>query len=75
MTAFEGFTQATLDFMWNLRFNNNREWFEANKDAFIRDFQTPMKALGREVFERITVTSADAGLLIRYRGYIRTPAA
>ena len=51
---FNGFSPATIDFMWNLRLNNNKPWFEAHKDDFIRDFQTPMKALGREVFERVT---------------------
>jgi len=50
---FEGFSQKTINFMWNLRFNNEKSWFEAHKDEFIRDFQTPMKALGNEVFERI----------------------
>ena len=50
---FEGFSQKTIDFMWNLRFNNEKSWFEAHKDEFINDFQTPMKALGREVFERL----------------------
>jgi uncharacterized protein (TIGR02453 family) len=51
---FNGFSSATIDFMWNLRLNNNKPWFEAHKDEFIRDFQAPMKALGREVFERVT---------------------
>jgi len=51
---FEGFSQKTIDFMWNLRFNNNKTWFEEHKDEFIREFQTPMKALGREVYERIS---------------------
>jgi len=50
---FNGFSQRTIDFMWNLRLNNNKPWFEANKAAFKQDFQNPMKALGREVFERI----------------------
>ena len=50
---FTGFTQATIDFMWNLRLNNNKPWLEEHKQDFIRDFQTPMKALGAEVFERI----------------------
>ena len=50
---FSGFTQNTIDFMWNLRLNNNKAWFEEHKEDFIRDFQTPMKLLGREVFERI----------------------
>ena len=51
---FEGFSQQTIDFMWNLRFNNEKSWFEAHKDEFIRVFQSPMKALGKEVFERIS---------------------
>jgi len=51
---FEGFSQKTIDFMWNLRFNNEKQWFEAHKEEFIREFQTPMKALGREVFDSIS---------------------
>jgi uncharacterized protein (TIGR02453 family) len=51
---FTGFTDKTIDFMWNLRLNNEKPWFEANKDDFIRYFQTPMKELGREVFERVS---------------------
>ncbi len=62
---FEGFSQRTIDFMWNLRFNNNKPWFEAHKDDFIRDFQRPMKALGQEVFERITDTFGERGFIHR----------
>jgi len=51
---FEGFSPQTIDFMWNLRFNNNRAWFEENKADFKEHFQTPMKALGHEVFTRIS---------------------
>ena len=46
---FNGFTQRTIDFMWNLRLNNTKAWFEENKEDFRRDFQTPMKELGIEV--------------------------
>jgi len=55
---FTGFTPATIDFMWNLRLNNEKAWFEANKERFQQDFQGPMKALGAEVFGRI---AADYG--------------
>ena len=48
-TEFTGFTPQTIDFMWNLRFNNNKPWFEAHKDEFICDLQTPMKALEWEI--------------------------
>ena len=51
---FNGFSQDTIDFMWNLRLNNERSWFETHKDEFIQVFQTPMKTLGREVYEQIT---------------------
>jgi len=50
---FTGFTQDTIDFMWDLRFNNNKTWFEENKERFKQSFQNPMKALAKEVFEKI----------------------
>ena len=34
---FTGFSQHTIDFMWNLRFNNEKPWFEAHKDEYLRD--------------------------------------
>jgi len=60
---FSGFSQSTIDFMWNLRFNNNRVWFEEHKEEFIRVFQDPMKALGREVFERISSDFESHGFI------------
>ena len=53
MHMFEGFSQKTIDFMWNLRFNNEKTWFEAHKEEYIREFQTPMKELAQEVFEQL----------------------
>jgi len=60
---FSGFSSETIDFMWNLRLNNNKAWFEANKEKFRQDFQAPMKLLGREVFERITGEWARHGFI------------
>lgn len=60
---FTGFTPRTIDFMWNLRLNNEKPWFEAHKDDFIRDFQLPMKELGATVFKRITDGCADRGFI------------
>jgi len=56
---FTGFTQQTIDFMWNIRLNNNKPWFEEHKDEFKRDFQTPMKELGQEVFARMNADYGD----------------
>ncbi|MCL2399977.1 MAG: DUF2461 domain-containing protein [Defluviitaleaceae bacterium] len=60
---FNGFTPRTIDFMWQLRFNNNKAWFEANKEDFRQDFQLPMKALAQEVFERITSEYGEHGFI------------
>jgi uncharacterized protein (TIGR02453 family) len=60
---FNGFSPATIDFMWNLRLNNNKAWFEAHKDEFKRELQTPMKALGLEVFERFSTKYSDYGFI------------
>jgi uncharacterized protein (TIGR02453 family) len=60
---FTGFTQATIDFMWGLRFNNNKPWFEEQKEEFIRDFQTPMKTLGQEVFGRVSDKYGNHGFI------------
>ena len=60
---FNGFSPRTIDFMWNLRLNNRKAWFEENKENFIQDFQNPMKALGREVFERIAADYSHHGFI------------
>ena len=63
LSTFEGFSKRTFDFMWNLRFNNNRPWFEAHKDEYQRDFQRPMKEMGEEVFKRVTADFGNYGFI------------
>ena len=60
---FDGFSQRTIDFMWSLRLNNEKVWFEAHKEDFRRDFQTPMKLLGQEVFARMNADYGDHGFM------------
>ena len=59
---FNGFSTDTIDFMWNLRLNNRRDWFEVNKEDYKRDFLAPMKELGGEVFARVT-DGGDRGFI------------
>lgn len=47
---FEGFTPETIDFLWGIRMNNNREWFSAHKQQYVDTLYEPMKALARELF-------------------------
>ena len=48
---FTGFTPETIDFLWGIRMNNNREWFAANKKQYTDNLYHPMKELGQELFE------------------------
>lgn len=56
---FKGFTPGTIDFMWNLRFNNCKPWFEEHKEEYKRVFLSPMKELGQEVFARVIDRCGD----------------
>ncbi len=48
---FTGYTPETVDFLWGIRLNNNREWFMANKQRYIDTLYQPTKALGAELFQ------------------------
>ena len=47
---FEGFTPETIDFLWGIRMNNNRDWFLAHKKDYVNHLYEPMKALGKDLF-------------------------
>ena len=47
---FTGFCPETMDFLWGIRMNNNRQWFEAHKEQYNQYLYRPMKALGQAVF-------------------------
>lgn len=48
---FEGYRPETVDFLWGIRMNNNREWFLAHKSEYTRFLYEPTKALAQEVFQ------------------------
>ena len=48
---FTGFTPETIDFLWGIRMNNNRDWFQMHKKNYVNHLYEPMKALGKELFE------------------------
>lgn len=47
---FQGYCPETMDFLWGLRLNNEREWFLAHKEAYQRYLYEPTKLLAQEVF-------------------------
>ena len=48
---FNGYSTETVDFLWGIRFNNNRDWFQANNDAYTKNLYHPSKELGAHLFE------------------------
>ena len=45
---FNGFTQETSQFFWDLMFHNERPWFQAHKEDFERLLKQPFDALAKE---------------------------
>lgn len=48
---FSGFSDKTIDFMWNIRFNNEKSWFEAHKEEYKEVLAHPMNELAQEVYD------------------------
>ncbi len=59
---FNGFSQKTIDFMWGIRLNNNREWFLEHKDEYRSDLEAPMKALAEDVANGFAKKQPKLGL-------------
>ena len=47
---FTGYTPETIDFLWGIRMNNNRDWFLAHKEQYVDTLYEPTKALGHDLF-------------------------
>ena len=47
---FNGYSPETVDFLWGIRLNNNREWFLAHKKDYVTYLYEPTKELGKDLF-------------------------
>ena len=56
---FEGFSQATGDFIWSLAMNNDRTWFLAHKEEFEAVFNQPFRALAAETHALVQARRPD----------------
>lgn len=59
---FQGFSPRTVDFMWGIRFHNEKSWFEAHKEEYVRDFQRPLKALAEDTYAGFAPRHRDLNL-------------
>ena len=58
---FQGYRQETLDFLWGIRFNNDRTWFQAHKEEYLRCLYEPTAALGGGGLRPLRLQAAQAG--------------
>ena len=47
------YSEKTVEFLWSLRLNNSREWFQAHKDEYEALMHRPTKELANALFERL----------------------
>ena len=73
---FTGFTDETVDFMWGIRFNNERAWFEAHKEIYLTHFYQPMREpvsyTHLDVYKRQEydmLFTQDRPIIFAYHGY------
>lgn len=59
---FHGFSQETVDFMWGIRFNNEKSWFDAHKREYLDHLDGPMRALGGDVYDMFSEKHPELGL-------------
>ncbi len=62
---FKGFSQKTIDFMWGIRFNNERSWFEAHKQEYLEYLYRPMQELCHQVHGALEQECAKRGMTRR----------
>ena len=62
---FNGFSPSVIDFLWGIRFNNEKAWFEAHTQDYLTLLQQPMKALSGEIYGRLLDNHGDLELVCR----------
>lgn len=62
---FNGYTQETIDFMWGIRFNNERSWFMEHKSDYQNHLLEPTKALAAQVYEGLKEKLPHEPLMVK----------
>lgn len=62
---FQGFSQGAIDFLWGIRFNNERGWFLAHKEEFLTLVDAPMRELAAQVSQAMTEEFPKLGLELK----------
>ena len=71
--AFQGYTQETVDFLWGIRFNNERGWFMEHKQDYQEHLLAPTRALAEQVYDAIHEMCPDDPFLLKLSASTGTP--
>ena len=59
---FQGFTQGAVDFLWGIRFNNEKSWFLAHKEEYLSLVDRPLRELGGQLHQAMEEQFPQLGL-------------
>lgn len=59
MAEFQGFTGETIDFLWELRMNNSKEWMDLNRQRYKEVLKEPFDLLARGVTQRLSEATGE----------------
>ena len=62
---FQGYTQETVDFLWGIRFNNERGWFMEHKQIYQTALLEPTRALGGRIYDGLHAMLPDEPLQLK----------
>ena len=65
IAMFQGYTQGAIDFLWGLRLNNERSWFQAHKEEFTALVDRPTRELAEQLREEMTEAFPKLGLELK----------
>ena len=58
---FQGFSQGAVDFLWGVKFNNNREWFREHKQEYLDLVDAPLRALSQQLVDAMNAAYPKEG--------------
>lgn len=62
---FQGFSQEAIDFLWGIRFHNERSWFLAHKEEYVTLVDAPLKELAAQVSRQMEEAFPELGLELK----------
>lgn len=65
MMMFQGYDQQTVDFLWGIRFNNDRSWFQEHKEQYQTHLLAPTRALGEQLYDGLHAMLPHEPLILK----------